>query len=329
MTRWTRKSIERRVAIVGWAVPTSSVGWAVPTSSVGSALRTAHITRAIVGWAPPTSSAGSAQRSLRGFPLRAFVSSWLAVPLFASFVHAQSAAQQGDSSSAPYSSVDDSEFRVPLDAATGAKVDEMIRRLGSPDHAERKEATNKLTELGAKGFPRLREAYHSTEDFEVRTRIQSIVRPAFLEFHVYEHFGFLGISQSPNDTPGHDDHPLIPEGQVGIKIQNVLDNTGAERAGLQAGDIVLAVDEAPVQGIGARAVQWFGRQIRRRGPGGVMALSLLRQNELLVLQATLGRPPEQNFENGYIPDLPLMIAEAQGRFPAWWVKHFGGVGEED
>jgi membrane-associated protease RseP (regulator of RpoE activity) len=219
--------------------------------------------------------------------------------------------------------ITDEEFDLPINPPTAAKIETLIAALGSPVFQERENATEELRTIGAPAFRNLRETYHGTEDFEVRSRIEAIVREAYVNHHLYDHFGFLGITQN-FDTLSSDQDRRIPQGHVGIKIGNVLPGTGAARAGLQAGDVIVALDGEPLNGSGQRATQLFGSEIRKRGPGTIIVLSILRGEAELSFQATLGRPPTDG-EPGdrtrvnYLPELTERVKQ---RFHFWWLKYF-------
>lgn len=217
--------------------------------------------------------------------------------------------------------ITDIEFRLPIDEATSTRVDQLIKALGSPRFADRQQASRELIEIGAAAFRQLRAAYRDQADFEVRSRIETIVQTGFLDFRAYGSFGFLGIQQDAGFTPGNEDDPRIPVGHFGIHINEVHPDTGAERAGLVDNDIVIAVDGKPIQGAGRRAVEWFGQVIRERGPGGRLRLSVLRgTSDPLELEAVLTRPPMELTQR--LPHLIDLVRKTELRFPVWWAKHF-------
>ena len=84
------------------------------------------------------------------------------------------------------------------------------------------------------------------------------------------HTAFLGVSG--RDTLG----------DAGVEIMEIFPGSGAETAGLQEGDIVVAVGGRPVTGITDLAAR-----IRHLAPGDVIVLNVLRGEEELTLAATL------------------------------------------
>ncbi|MDO8631979.1 MAG: PDZ domain-containing protein, partial [Phycisphaerales bacterium] len=172
-------------------------------------------------------------------------------------------------------SISDEEFRLPIDPTAAASADELIRKLGSPVYKEREAATDGLIEIGAPALARLRSAYQTTDDLEVRLRIERIVRTAYLNHHVYNRSGFLGINLQPYSA-SMEEHPRLPKDAVGVKVGKVIPGTAAERAGLTVDDVIFEVDGDPVRGEGMQVVETFSATIRDRGPGGRMKLTVLR-----------------------------------------------------
>lgn len=84
------------------------------------------------------------------------------------------------------------------------------------------------------------------------------------------HIAFLGVSG--RDTVG----------DAGVEIMEIFPGSGAETAGLQVGDVVVAVEDRPVTGISDLAAR-----IRHLAPGDVIVLNVLRGDEELNLVATL------------------------------------------
>ena len=106
------------------------------------------------------------------------------------------------------------------------------------------------------------------------------------------HVAFLGVSG--RDTLG----------DAGVEIMEIFPGSGAEAAGLQVGDVVVAVGGRPVTGISDLAAR-----IRHLSPGDVIVLDVLRGDQELTLAATLlsrrdvlpdqsdEQPPEEESED--------------------------------
>jgi serine protease Do len=89
--------------------------------------------------------------------------------------------------------------------------------------------------------------------------------------------GFLGVTLGQEDGSGG-----------GAAIETVLDGTPAERAGLRANDIVVAIDGKPIDGSGA-----LRDQLTARPAGTPCTLTVRRGAKLLALRATLAAAPEE------------------------------------
>ena len=107
----------------------------------------------------------------------------------------------------------------PVPAAATAPRDDdiaaLIRALADPAFSKRTDATRKLCAIGLPAFARLREAYHNTDQLEVRLRIERIVHTAYMDHYLYHPNAFLGVAQA-RYTPNSDDDPRIPTGHIGI-----------------------------------------------------------------------------------------------------------------
>ena len=84
------------------------------------------------------------------------------------------------------------------------------------------------------------------------------------------------------------------EAQSGAVVSEVLEGSPAEKAGMQARDIVLAIDGKPLPRFKPDrvVVSYVEREVERRAPGDVLALTVLRGAERIDLKATLGDEPK-------------------------------------
>ncbi len=83
------------------------------------------------------------------------------------------------------------------------------------------------------------------------------------------------------------------ESQSGAVVSEVLEGSPAEKAGMLARDIVLAIDGQPLPRFKPDrvVVSYVEREVERRAPGTVLALTVLRGTERVELKATLGDEP--------------------------------------
>lgn len=101
--------------------------------------------------------------------------------------------------------------------------------------------------------------------------------------------------------------------QSGAVVSEVLEGSPAEKAGLRARDIVLAIDGQPLpqfrpDGVIVRHIE---REIDRRAPGDAFALTVLRGAERVELKAVLGEAPKliREAERKYFDRLGLIARE--------------------
>src|SRR5262245_46762383 len=98
--------------------------------------------------------------------------------------------------------------------------------------------------------------------------------------------GYLGVAVRPV-TPEAAESSGLKE-QKGVLIESVVEGSPAEKAGVQKGDVIVAVNE---QGIAAP--QELTRRIVGTAPGTRVQLSLLRQGKPIKLPVELGRLPDR------------------------------------
>lgn len=97
--------------------------------------------------------------------------------------------------------------------------------------------------------------------------------------------GWLGISVQ-NLTKEFADAYGIKE-ESGIVVGDVFPDSAAERAGLQRGDVVVAVGGETV-----KDVQWFVNKVRSLAPGAEVKLQVVRGGKSLTLTAKLNEIPD-------------------------------------
>ena len=98
--------------------------------------------------------------------------------------------------------------------------------------------------------------------------------------------GFLGVGVRPI-TPEAAEAAGLKD-QKGVLIENVVEGSPAEKAGMQKGDVIVAVND---QAVGAP--QELTRRIVGTAPGTKVEISLIRKGKTLQLPVELGRLPER------------------------------------
>lgn len=92
----------------------------------------------------------------------------------------------------------------------------------------------------------------------------------------------------PEVTPGPPEGVPTPfAGAFGARVEQVVPDTPAEEAGLQKGDVILAVDGRRIT-----PERSLADLIARYRPGDEVTLTVRRGNETLELQVRLGEHPE-------------------------------------
>jgi serine protease Do len=112
-------------------------------------------------------------------------------------------------------------------------------------------------------------------------RVKTVVQQ-LLEKGSYRR-GYLGVALS--DIPADMKDEL--QATQGILIRSVEQGTPAEKAGIEAGDVVVEVDGAPV-----RNESHFREMIADKGPNATVTLKILRDGKPMTVKATLGAHPD-------------------------------------
>lgn len=91
---------------------------------------------------------------------------------------------------------------------------------------------------------------------------------------------FLGVSLVPGDVD--------TEGRAGAVVETVVEDSAAASAGIQEGDVIIALDGVPV--LGGADLQ---AQVRAHQPGESVEIIILRDDEETTVTATLGVNTEE------------------------------------
>ncbi len=123
------------------------------------------------------------------------------------------------------------------------------------------------------------------EDPEIRLRLRVVLRQMVVGQHQKEGPGYIGIRMAPIElvVPGD------PAPRGGVRILAVEGDTPASRAGLRAGDVIVALDQLTWKGDGA--LKSFAEEIKRHKPGTAIELSILRDGSLKKMPVVLGPRP--------------------------------------
>ena len=121
------------------------------------------------------------------------------------------------------------------------------------------------------------------EELELEVTLGSATTPV-LRWQAFRDSAFLGVS-------------LVSD-EAGVRVQDVLPESPAAQAGLQAGDLLRSIDDESID-----TPLEAAELIRALGPGAEIALGVERDGELLTLEATTGGR-ERTMPREGMPALP-------------------------
>ncbi len=155
-------------------------------------------------------------------------------------------------------------------------VDRLLHDLASPRWAVREAASNALMDAGTAAYRPLRSSFMETSSYEVRRRIKQVAMEIYLAEHLGSPKAFLGISHLGPAAPDTGDERAAPWAS-GLLITDVIYGTGADRAGLRRGDLMMALNgRTGTKGYPAiEFTQWIASQ----KPGAVCLLNIIRGGE--------------------------------------------------
>jgi len=103
------------------------------------------------------------------------------------------------------------------------------------------------------------------------------------------------------------------ENQSGVVVSEVLEGSPAEKAGMKARDIILAVEGKPLPRLKPDrvVVGFLEREVARRNPGQTMGITVLRGESRVEVPVVLGEQPRLTTEAGrkYFDRIGLTIRE--------------------
>jgi S1-C subfamily serine protease len=69
----------------------------------------------------------------------------------------------------------------------------------------------------------------------------------------------------------------------GVRVQQVMPGSAAEEAGIETGDVILAIDGERVSDLRS-----FSGLLKQRSPGDAVEVTVERSGEKMILEAVLG-----------------------------------------
>ena len=182
----------------------------------------------------------------------------------------------------------------------------LVEKLSSDDFEVREKAyagLHKWSEANIKASPELLfKAWKGNDDPEVQTRCYNLMREMVVQKEFGKGKGFLGIRMTGVILPAK---PGGPAGLQAVRVENILDDTPAQKVGLRMGDLIVRVDELDLQqanpanlgaevkpgrlrlGLEMHSVSRFSDYIKSKQPGEKVVLHCLRGNQHLEIEVRL------------------------------------------
>lgn len=176
---------------------------------------------------------------------------------------------------------------------------ESLRALQDEDFKVRETAQADILEWASKNQePTMDELFRQSQEAEnpeVRARCLAILRNLVEVAYLSDGEGYIGIVMGDEclSVPGD------PTLRMGIRVLGATAGSGAEKAGLDVGDLIVGLNDAVWYWYEGRASLPFRDEIRKLKPKSRISLKVLRDGLVSELEVELGRRPD------YLDDLRL------------------------
>jgi S1-C subfamily serine protease len=190
---------------------------------------------------------------------------------------------------------------IALTAGIAALADDDIRtalaNLGAEQFAAREMAQQRLLKFAESNHQAVLAAcvprYRQTQDPEVKTRLKEVMA-SVVDKHLFRApRGYLGVRLNRVHIRGGQ---LVVAGTTAPPgaawVSQVMDDTPAQKAGMQANDFIIAVDGKPLE----NGSDGFIEYVQSRRPGARLKLSVLRGAATNAIDAVLGELPQAEAE---------------------------------
>jgi hypothetical protein len=201
-------------------------------------------------------------------------------------------------------------------------IDAAIRALGDPRWSVRRDAAHAILDYDTRALVPLRDAFGASRNHERRLRIRELALMVFSRRYTADRPGFLGIRQRPIRRR---EDPRIPEGTSWVLVQDVFQDTAADRAGFRPGDRIVRLNGQTIRDdpIGFAFIQMLADY----RPGDTVALDVKRGDAPpQTVRVRIGHRPPWVLAISDTPDDRVRYEEIVGRFDAWW-RHGGPLPE--
>jgi len=189
----------------------------------------------------------------------------------------------------------------------------LVAELGDDDYRHREAAQAALASLPAQALPHISRAYRDSTDAEVRMRLR-LYADHYFERHVLAKFedlkrpGYLGIMQQDG---------RLDDGAGFVQVVKVMPGTGAEEAGLEAGDRIIAINGNPMPA--SNATLAVARYIQAHQAGDEIRCTVLRGEQSIEITATLGGLPDEHLDPEKREQLERVRQQLREQ---WWSAGF-------
>lgn len=177
-------------------------------------------------------------------------------------------------------------------AAEPLSIDALIEQLSADDYATREKASSDLKTLAKKApekhTPTVLNAYLTTQEPEAKQRLLAALYQLHIQTAYPKERGFLGI--------GHEvvRIPIGRELHTTILVQNLMPGKPAEKAGLQRGDFIIAVNHLDITKLPIQEAQkQFTETILNAGAFKKVSITYLRNNVKQKIEIVLSSFDEQ------------------------------------
>ncbi len=183
-------------------------------------------------------------------------------------------------------------------------IRQTVRALGSEDYTERSHAKSQL-EAWSERFPRrilsmLAVEYADQSDLEIEFQLEKILKDLGGRVLFYQPKAFLGVNFELS---------MLPDGRPVIHLQNVIQGSPADQAGLRAGDVLLEVGGTRVSDYDD--TNSFAVQVQRQLPLNPLRLRVLRQGKEFEVDVILAVKKDMPH------NLNLRLKEEEDKIENW------------
>jgi len=193
------------------------------------------------------------------------------------------------------------------------RVAVLVAQLGHDEYERREAAQHALDDLPAQALPLLSRAYRDSTDAEVRMRLR-LYADRYFQRHVlgrldqFKRPGYLGIMQQDG---------RLEDGRGFVQVVRVMPGTGADKAGIQPGDRIVAMNGNPMPA--ANATLAVAQYVQAHHAGDQLRCTILRDDKKLEITATLGGLPDEHLDPQKQAELTDLRQQLRDQ---WWARGF-------